>query len=68
MFALHWVGYLPSYRSTQIKNIKMRVEKGLGCRNPGYGIGYPDAYCRGAFKWTFCDIPFVPVQGASQNI
>lgn len=27
------------------------------------------AYCHGAFKWTFCDIPpFVPVQGASQNI
>lgn len=46
----------------------MRVEEGLGCRNPGYVIGYQDAYCRGAFKWTFCDIPFVPVQGASQNI
>lgn len=46
----------------------MRAEVGLGGRNAGYSIGYRHAYCHGAFKWTFRDIPFVPVQGASQNI
>lgn len=59
---------LVSSRSTQVGNITVRAAVGLGSRNAGCSRGYQDAYCHDVFKWTFCDILFVPVQGASQNI
>lgn len=45
-----------------------KSSRGLGSRNAGCSRGSRDAYCHDVFKWTFCDILFVPVQGASQNI
>lgn len=59
---------LVSSRSTQVGNITVRAAAGLGSRNAGCSRGSRDAYCHDVFKWTFCDILFVPVQGASQNI